>query len=187
MQTCKKPILQTIKNIQKEKNFISNWNISYQIGLILSEFISLKNPKNILEVGTSNGFSTLWLALNLDDSSLITTVEIDQFRFNQAKNNFNQAKIQNIKQLNGDIFEILENYSFEEKFDFVFVDAIQKNYFLFLEKIVKKNLISNNSIIIFDNIDSHLHQKDFLKKIENNYKFEKIAFGTGLLVVWLNS
>lgn len=179
-------ILDKLNSMQKLKNNHNFWNITWELGVILSEFVSLKNPKEILEIGTSNGFSTLWMALNLKQNSNITTIEINSDRFEIAKKNFQDTGLKNITSLNGDVFEILENYSFGNKFDFVFIDAGQKFYSDIFENLKSKVLLNENSIIIFDNINSHKHMESFIKHIEFDFKFDIININSGFLVIYFN-
>ncbi|NCC71335.1 methyltransferase domain-containing protein, partial [bacterium] len=137
------------KNRDKEKY----WNITYTQGVFISNLVAIKKPKYILEIGTSNAFSTLFLLKEISDDSLLYTIEVNEARYNEAKNNL--RGIDNVVCLLGEVFEILETYDFEIQFDFIFIDAAQKFYKNLIEIMEKKNLIAKNAIIVADNVLSH--------------------------------
>lgn len=177
-------ILSKIAFLQKQKiNSTSNyWNISYEQGIFLSNLVDFKKPKSVLEIGTSNGFSGLWLNLNLDESSKYTTVEVDKTRYELAKVNFEQVGLKNFICVNSDALKFLEGIS--EKFDFVFVDAGHCLYQNILDLLVGRKLLAESGVVIFDNVTSHSQLEDFVKNILKKYDSELIKIGGGMLVVY---
>lgn len=166
----------------KEKSSKKYWNISYGLGEKLAELVGSLKPENILEFGTSNGFSTLWLSLESDDGCNIYTIEVDKIRFEEANKNFSECGLDNIHQLHGEIFEILTTYDFNVMFDLVFIDAMQKSYLDLMKLIEKKGILSENVVVIADNIVSHGTTKDFVEYMRKNYKCEIIDIDSGFLV-----
>ena len=78
------------KKIQELEILSSNskfWNITKEQGEFLSSLVLKKQPKNILEIGNSNGYSTLHLIKNLNINSKLTTIEVNDERLNAAKKN----------------------------------------------------------------------------------------------------
>ena len=54
---------ETIEILEKlEKTADDFWNVSRQTGNFINMLIKLMNAKNVLELGTSNGYSGLWIA-----------------------------------------------------------------------------------------------------------------------------
>ena len=161
------------KNLEKQ-NRIKFFNISKNQGAILQNFVELKNPKNILEIGTSNGISTIFLAKNLKENSLITTIEIDKKVYEIAKKNFEILNLKNIKQILGDVFEVLKStekhFKENEIFDLVFLDACQKDYKILVEEFFKKKLVNEKTFFICDNVDTH-NLLDFIKYVKQNFGF----------------
>ena len=114
----------------------------------------LLNPKYVLEIGTFVGVSALNMAKYTPKSTKIITLEkFDQFKKiaekNFKDNNFNKK----IKILLGDAKETLLKLK-KRKFDLVFIDGDKGNY-LPIFKIIEKNNIKKNSIIIVDNYFFH--------------------------------
>ena len=155
------------------------WNITKFQGYILSKIVKLQNPKNVLELGTSNGYSALWLLLNLDINSKFTTIEIDENRYSLAKENFKNLNLKT-NCINLNCLDFLKEAT--EKYDFIFIDSNHKNYKKILELIVNRKIIENGGIIIFDNILSH-KMNEFEIYVKSNFKSFLIKEGGGLLVI----
>ena len=177
-------ILSKITFLQKQKiNSTSSnyWNITNSQGIFLSDLVDFKKPKSILEIGTSNGFSGLWLNLNLDVSSKFTTIEIDKTRYELAKANFESVGLSNFNCVHSDALKYL-SYC-EDKFDFVFIDAGHCLYQDILDLLISKKLLTENSILIFDNVSSHSQLDEFVKTCFEKFNCELIKIGGGMLVI----
>ena len=171
-----------LKDLQKQKAISKLWNMTYEQGIFLSNLIDMKKPKKVLEIGTSNGFSTLFLAKNLNEGSTIDTIEINEERFTLAKRNFEFCKLENIKQHLGDVFGILP--ALTSKYDFVVVDSVQSRYLELMDIFVSLDILEKEHILIFDNVISHNHNgnlDDFLKYMKDNYIVELLDLGKGFL------
>lgn len=172
--------LNELENLKKTSKF---WNIDKEQGEFLLKIVIDKNPQSILEIGTSNGYSTLYLAKNLSSSSKITTIEINDERFEIAKQNFNDCKIQNIIQIKGEITEILNSNKLDNmKFDFIFLDAMQREYLNIIKAIEQKNILTKDVTIIADNVLSHGNMKEFIEYMQKNYTCEIIKLGGGFII-----
>ena len=72
------------KNRNNWTSGINYWNVPYEDGQILHDLIVKGGFKNILEIGTSTGHSTVWLAwAAAKTGGRVTTIEIDQRRHHQ--------------------------------------------------------------------------------------------------------
>lgn len=117
----------------------------------LVNFVKTHNIKNILEIGTAIGYSGAVL-LSCSEDSCLTTIEKDEERYAQAKQNFLNLGLENrVKLYHGDASEVLDNLT--DKFDLVFIDGPKGQYFRYLPKIMK--LVQNGSFIIADNLSIH--------------------------------
>jgi len=172
-----------LMQLQKLKNSKKYWNISWNQGIFISNFINLFQPKNILEIGTSNGFSTLFIAKNLNPNYKIYTIEVDKERFKESKVNFNSCKLTNIESIYGEAYDVLDNYNFLSSFDFIFIDALQREYLKLFKILFEKKLISNEFRIICDNVSSHSNMDEFEKYVSSNFNVEKIEIGSGFLLI----
>lgn len=175
-----------LKELEDSSSKSKFWNITWLQGKYLSNLVKLKKASNILELGTSNGYSTLHLAKNLDKTGKITTIEIEEERFELAKKNFKEVGInEQICQIKGEIVEILENKKLKEKFDLIFIDAAHKEYEKILNLIIEQNIALENAIIIFDNVISHKYMDEFVEKTSRIYNTNIINIGGGFLVIYL--
>lgn len=123
------------------------------------DVIEKENIKSILEIGSATGYSAINFA-SLNKNIKIYTIEKDEKRFLEAKKNIKKFNLEKqIKIINSDANEYLNNKSFtkdclsfigEENFDMVFIDAAKGQYVNFLEKIFK--FLKTNSFIIADNV-----------------------------------
>jgi len=112
--------------------------------------INFFRPKKILEIGTSLGLTTAYMA-NANRQSIITTVEGDQSIAKIANNNFKRLKINNIKIINNEFDEVLPEL-FKENFNFVFFDgnhSKEATLRYFNWSLQSKD---QNSIFVFDDI-----------------------------------
>lgn len=113
-----------IKKIAIKDNIpiISEEALMFMIFLIKSN-----NFKNALEIGSATGYSGLYLSKYLH----LTTIEIDEQRYEVAKQNFEKLH-RKVKIICGDAVDVLD--TIDDKFDFIFIDASKGQYMKFFEK-----------------------------------------------------
>ena len=117
---------------------------------VIRNVLIKEKPKKILEIGTAVGYSALCFFEYLDKNGIIDTIEIDENRANEAKENIKNVIVDNFKinVMLGNAVEVLP--TLEPEYDIIFIDAAKGQYLVFLEQ--AKRLIKNNGIIIADNI-----------------------------------
>jgi len=134
-------------------DIVKNSAIDEKFGEMLFRFIVYFDPKTIIEIGTSLGIGTLYMALP-NSKTVIHTIEGCPQTAETAKANFDLLEAENIVQHIGNfddkLPEILEKI---EKIDFVFFDGNHTkqatlNYF---EMCLPK--VKNNTVFIFDDIN----------------------------------
>ncbi len=157
------------------------FNIPADTGKFLYNLVLVSKSKNILEVGTSNGYSSIWLAqAALQNKGKVTTIEIFGEKIKLAQDNFKRAKLDKIiTQINGDA--LIEIPRLKQKFDFMFIDAIKKDYIKYLT-LAEKNL-KKGSIIVADNAiifkEKMSHYLNYLQN-NRNYSSVLVPIGTGV-------
>lgn len=124
--------------------------ISREIQHLLRFFVKLHRPKTVLEIGTAVGFSGTLIASELVSwSGKLTTVEIDEQRYYQAKKNFEYYKVDHcVDAILCDAMNYLEESS--EKFDFIFIDAAKSSYERYFTLALK--LLNDKGVIFIDNL-----------------------------------
>lgn len=116
---------------------------------LLKFLLAMKEPKEILEVGTAIGFSALLMSEYGPKDCHITTIEKYEKRIPLAKENFKKAgKEEAITLLEGDATEILK--SLEGSYDFIFMDAAKGQYIHFMPDILR--LLKVGGLLISDNV-----------------------------------
>lgn len=105
-----------------------DWNVPYRDGEVLHDLIVKHGFKRGLEIGTSTGHSTIWLAWAMSKTGgKLTTIEIDKRRYEIARNNFEQAGVAKyIDARLADAHELVK--TLDGPFDFVFSDADKEWY-----------------------------------------------------------
>lgn len=174
------------KNLLKEleKTQMQFWNISHQTAEFISMLIKIHKPEEVLEIGTSNGYSALWIAdaLEYNKSGHLTTIEFYEERQSIAKSYFQATGLANfITPLQGAALEILKSYDKEP--DIVFIDANKSQYIEYFRMLDKK--LKRGSIILADNVLSHKEKvKPFVEEISVNtgYQSEILDLPAGLLM-----
>ena len=120
-----------------------------QMQSFLKLLLAMKQPKQILEVGTAIGFSALLMSEYGPKDCSITTIEKYEKRISLARENFKKAgKEEQITLLEGDATEILKNLAGPS--DFIFMDAAKGQYINFLPDILK--LMPVGGVLISDNV-----------------------------------
>lgn len=178
-------ITQKLKELEKTADKF--WNVSPEVGMLLYILVKTKQAKNILELGTSNGYSTIWLALAAREiKSKVTTIEYFQERIDLAIENFRYCQLDSyitVKQ--GKILEVLDNTN--DKFDFVFIDANKSEYIEYFKRM--ERLLLKGGIIVADNIISHRADvEDYIQCSSSHPDFKTvlIPLDNGLLLSYKN-
>lgn len=173
--------------LELEKTIQDFWNVERASANFLNMLIKIKNVQSALEIGTSNGYSAIWLAKALKETGgKLITLEYWQKRVDLALENFKKTGVEDIiTTITGDAIEILKDMSEKKShsFDFVFVDANKAEYIEYFKSY--DTLLTKGGIIVADNILSHYKKtKDFVETIMNNpnYQSQILNFDTGLLL-----
>ena len=116
---------------------------------VIAKILTEKKPKRILEIGTAVGYSAMCFSKYLAEDGSIDTIERDEERIEEAKQNFKKVEVENkINLYEGDAVEILPTLN--EKYDVVFIDAAKGKYPFFLKEALR--MLKQDGIIFADNI-----------------------------------
>ena len=146
--------------------------ITKETGELLNMILRLKNAKNMLEVGMSTGYSTIWCAEAISEQSgIIITIEKNPSKIKRAKENFQKAGIDDIITIKeGMAIQILKELNLQQKykdfFDFVLIDADKEHVIQYFDLILP--MVSVGGVIVTDNM---LYPEKFRKDMEkfSNY------------------
>lgn len=148
--------------------------ITKETGEMLNMILRLNNVKNMLEIGTSTGYSTIWCAEAISDNlGKIITIEQNPNKIKRANENFKKSELSDrilIKE--GLAIKILSELNaqkkYQEFFDFVLIDADKENIIQYFDLIFP--MVSANGIIITDNMLYPEKYRAEMKKFSNYLK-----------------
>lgn len=151
---------------------------------LLGVLVRARNAQHILEIGTSSGYSTIWLAdaAEQTDASVLTVdTEADRTEF--ARKNLQNAGVLDRVTLRTEDGASTLSSSRSGYWDFIFLDAERPAYPKYLPDLVRS--LSVHGVLAIDNVLSHEHELvEFTKLIEAEPKFTQtvVAIGAGLRV-----
>lgn len=164
---------------------------------VIENIMKELKPTAILEIGTAVGYSAICFSKFLEDGGFIDTIERDEERIKEAKENIKIIdKDKTINILEGDAVEILPTIN--KKYDMVFIDAAKGKYPFFLEQALR--LLKEDGIIFADNIlykgyvmsdyNKHkqrtavTHLREYIKLTTDNPKLDTkiLEVGDGLAI-----
>lgn len=118
------------------KNQTGMLNVDANEGRLLRENVIKAKTRRALEIGTSNGYSSIWIALGCRRTGgHLTTLEIDEHKVELARDNFREAGVDAlITQVQGDALQ--EIPKLRGPFEFVFIDAWKSDYVKYLDMVL---------------------------------------------------
>jgi len=164
------PIQKEIIAYNETLGDVKRMQISVSQCHFLHLMIKTCNAKNILEIGTFTGLSTLSMALALPDEGSIITLDKNLETNKVALDFFNKAnQDKKIKTIIKPALDSLDDIKKENIFfDIAFIDADKTNYTNYYENVIQ--LIKKDGLIIIDNVLWHGEVADE----NNNEKFTNI-------------
>lgn len=141
--------------------------VSQDVARFIELLLKIIKPKNILEIGSAIGYSSLIMSKASDAN--ILTIEKDEETFKVLKENLKKYDTDNkIKAINDDAINTLKSMDKEEKFDFCFIDANKSQYEEYLNLVY--DLTRDNALILIDNILF----RGYVAKDEDNKRYRTI-------------
>ena len=141
--------------------------VSQDVARFIELLLKIIKPKNILEIGSAIGYSSL-IMYKASDANILT-IEKDEETFKLLKENLKKYDTDNkIKAINDDAINALKSMDKEEKFDFCFIDANKSQYEEYLNLVY--DLTRDNALILIDNILF----RGYVAKDEDNKRYGTI-------------
>ena len=156
----------------------SMMNVPSQDGRLLHMLVKMSGAESVLEIGTSNGVSAIWMALALKQTGgRLTTLEIDPGRAKLARENFARAGVADrIKLIEGDALQTLKKL--KGTYDLVFIDAAKDQYRDYLDLIYSR--IEKGGIIVAHNaVQLSSSMRDYLEHVQNHPELDTVMLTTG--------
>ncbi|KAJ1310385.1 hypothetical protein OPQ81_007123 [Rhizoctonia solani] len=125
--------------------------VSAAQGKFLNLQVRALGAKNILEVGTLGGYSSIWMARALPEGGKLVTLEIDPRSAEVARKNIELAGLGNrIEVKVGPAAETLPTLGPDHSFDFAFIDADKRNNAVYFKE--AQRLVKPGGVVIVDNV-----------------------------------
>ncbi len=147
-------------------------NVSPDDGRLLRLLTETKGAGHVVEIGTSNGYSAIWMCLGLlNTGGKLTTHEIDPGRAELARKNFKRAGVDRMVTLvMGDAHE--EVTKLKEPIDILFLDADKPGYIDYLNKLLP--LVRPGGLIVAHNMVYPSPDPRYIKAITTNPDLETV-------------
>ena len=182
---AEKKILDVLEEMNKNERR-GMMNVPMEDGRILRMLAESTGAKQVVEIGTSNGFSGIWWCMALRKTGgKLTTFEIDATRAGLARKNFKRAGVDELVTLvEGDAH--VEAPKLKDRnvaIDILFLDADKEGYIDYLEKLLP--LVQPGGLIVAHNMTPGMADPRFVKAITTNPDLETIfvnmqASGVGI-------
>ena len=190
-QNIPKPILKQMRRLEEldaldREDGTPRLQRLRQIPPVTGKFLALlcaSAPRGgVLEVGTSGGYSSLWLSLACRErGDHLTTFEILEEKISRANETFEAAQVTDqIQLIHGDAREVIDGY---KEIAFCFLDAERDIYFDIYEKLIPN--LTPGGILAVDNVISHADElDDFVAQAEGDSRVDALVvpIGKGILV-----
>jgi len=140
------------------------WNVGREGGALLAWFIRLLDARRVLEIGTSNGVSTIWMARALESTGgALITLEVEPLKVAMATENLTRAGLfETVTIIEGPAVRSLETLG--GVFDLIFIDADKPQYPDYLRGVRDK--VRPGSIIVADNVsESNKHSLPYREAV----------------------
>jgi predicted O-methyltransferase YrrM len=167
-----KKILDVLDDMDKNERR-GMMNVPIEDARLLRLLVETTGAKNVVEVGTSNGFSGIWICLALKSTGgKLTTFEIDANRAALARENFKRAGV-------GDIVTLIEGDAHKEvvklkdQIDVLFLDADKEGYIDYFNKLLP--LVRPGGLILAHNTTNVASgMQDYIKAVTTSPQLETI-------------
>ncbi len=132
-------------------------NVERETAAAMAVLVRALRAQRILELGTSNGYSTIWLGDAVEgQGGRVVSVDVDEGRHVQARENIGRAGLDQVVELRlQDAAETLAALP-DGGADFVFLDAERPAYVSYWEDLVR--VLASPGLLLVDNATSHAEE-----------------------------
>lgn len=161
---------------------LETWAVAREVAEKLSQLVLAYKPQTLIEIGTSLGYSTIWMAEAAREyGGKIITIEHEATKIEKTQKLFDWLELgETVTLIHSDAKEFLQNYS--TPIDFLFLDAMKRDYIEYI-KLAEKNLHSGSVVVADDVVTWKRKVEDFLQHMHSeNYESKILELGHGLLL-----
>jgi predicted O-methyltransferase YrrM len=153
-------------------------NITPETGQLLRILVRTMGARRILEIGTSNGLSTLWLAWATEETDgHVETIDSAADKHVMARANFERAGLADRISLHlGRALDVLADL--QGPYDLIFLDADRASYLAYLPHLLR--LLRPGGLLVTDNVVSHAAEvADFLARLRADGRLDTVTVPVG--------
>jgi predicted O-methyltransferase YrrM len=164
-------------------------NVEPDTARLLAVLVRALGAKRLLELGTSNGYSTLWLAdaARSIDGGLVS-VDVDPTRTAQAQRHLMQVQLQDYVQLRTEDAALTLSDTAGGAVDMIFLDAERPAYPSYWPDLLR--VLRRGGLLVVDNVLSHAEEVQMFRKLvheEERVTEAVVPTGAGALLIVKNS
>jgi predicted O-methyltransferase YrrM len=146
---------------------------------LLRILVESSQAKRGVEVGTATGYGAIHMGLGFErNGGQLVTVDIDPTMVRKARENLKAVGLdKTVTVVEGDALKVLP--TLEGEFDFVFIDALKRDYFRYFQALAPK--LRPGAVVVADNvIQSREDMKDFLDYMEHSPDYQMVIVRASL-------
>jgi predicted O-methyltransferase YrrM len=132
-------------------------NVEPATAELLGVLVRASCALRVLELGTSNGYSTIWLADAAEATGgRLVSVDVDAARADLARENLRNARLEHRVELRTEDAALTLGQAGDAEWDFVFLDAERPAYPSYVGDLVRT--LAPGGVLAVDNVRSHEHE-----------------------------
>lgn len=163
---------------------LETWSVSRDVAEFLYNTVMEKKPERIVEVGMSQGYSTIWLAEAAKNyGGKVDTIEIEPSKIIAARERFSRLGYDDTVTIHvGNALDVLAGW--KDSVDLLFLDAVKREYIAYVKTV--EHLFVPGTCIIADDVTEWRRKLDeFFDYIEanSNYISEVLPLGHGVCMI----
>ncbi|WP_281974909.1 O-methyltransferase [Halobacillus litoralis] len=182
-------IMEEVLEVNKEAG-LPSIDVSPTQGKLLHLLVKMKGAKNILEIGTLGGYSSIWMAKALPEGGKLTTLEFNPKHAEIAAANMKKAGVEEkIEIIVGPALNTLPTLEMNVPFDFIFIDADKNNNPPYVNEVLKRsqsgttliidNVVRSGDILESQSEDSSIQGiREMFEMLKNDPRMDSTAFQT---------
>lgn len=162
-------MLQVLDEVYRNHRYLS---VPEEDGRLLRVLAESINAQHVVEIGTSTGYSGLWILLALlKTGGRLTTFEIDPGRHDIARRNFERAGVgKHVVSMLGDAH--VEVARLKDSIDLLFLDADKEGYIDYLQKL--RALVRPGGLIVAHNMQSPAPDPRYIDAVTTSPELETL-------------
>jgi predicted O-methyltransferase YrrM len=165
-------------------------NLESASASVLALLVRATGARRVLELGTSNGYSTLWLADAVDSvGGRLLSVDVDATSSALAAQNLDRGGVSDVVELRVEDAAETLRASRDAAWDMIFLDAERPAYTSYWPDLVR--VLRPGGLLVIDNVLSHAEEvREFRETAQTDARVSAEALvptGAGLLLVLMGA